>query len=141
MKPVFATETTEDDVFDSIVLADEKFQQEGYDEGFKDGQLQGIQEGYKLGTKHGLQLGAEVGFYHGFVIGLQKVLEGDDKLTPRKVTVLKSFRELVMAFDIVDHHNEKFSDNVGKIRAKFKQVCSLLKVNPESGHKPQGISF
>ncbi|XP_026338763.1 protein LTO1 homolog isoform X5 [Ursus maritimus] len=54
------------DMFDAIVMADERFHGEGYQEGYEEGNSLGIIEGRQYGTLHGAKIGSEIGCYQGF---------------------------------------------------------------------------
>ncbi|XP_073869060.1 protein LTO1 homolog isoform X5 [Macaca fascicularis] len=47
------------DIFDSIVMADERFHGEGYREGYEEGSSLGVMEGRQHGTLHGAKIGSE----------------------------------------------------------------------------------
>ncbi|XP_061415846.1 protein LTO1 homolog isoform X3 [Lethenteron reissneri] len=47
------------DIFDSIVMAPERRQVQGHEEGFERGRRQGLVEGWQLGVKHGGAIAAE----------------------------------------------------------------------------------
>uniref|UniRef100_A0A8C9DJV1 LTO1 maturation factor of ABCE1 n=1 Tax=Prolemur simus TaxID=1328070 RepID=A0A8C9DJV1_PROSS len=47
------------DMFDAIVMADERFHGEGYQEGYEEGSSLGIIEGRQYGTLHGAKIGSE----------------------------------------------------------------------------------
>ncbi|XP_017742536.1 PREDICTED: oral cancer-overexpressed protein 1 isoform X5 [Rhinopithecus bieti] len=47
------------DIFDSIVMADERFHAEGYREGYEEGSSLGVTEGRQHGTLHGAKIGSE----------------------------------------------------------------------------------
>uniref|UniRef100_A0A671WVT9 Essential protein Yae1 N-terminal domain-containing protein n=1 Tax=Sparus aurata TaxID=8175 RepID=A0A671WVT9_SPAAU len=49
-----------EDLFDSIVMADERFRGEGYREGFDRGVRRGLQDGRRHGASHGAKLSTEV---------------------------------------------------------------------------------
>ncbi|XP_034500895.1 protein LTO1 homolog isoform X3 [Ailuropoda melanoleuca] len=48
------------DMFDAIVMADERFHGEGYQEGYEEGNSLGIIEGRQYGTLHGAKIGSEI---------------------------------------------------------------------------------
>ncbi|KAI8038370.1 hypothetical protein M5D96_008264, partial [Drosophila gunungcola] len=65
------------DLFDDIVLTEEKEARLGYEEGLKDGQEQGNEEGYKLGYAQGVSLGEELGRILGQVVAQQQLKHTD----------------------------------------------------------------
>nr|XP_057933836.1 protein LTO1 homolog [Doryrhamphus excisus] len=120
-------DTRNDDIFDSIVMADEKFRGEGYHEGFKKGTYRGLQNGLKHGTSHGAQLFTEISFYYGFAVAWKCLLQHrtDSKLRKR-MKVLDSLLDLIHNCSYDDPQSATLQDDVGCLRSKFKQVCSIL---------------
>uniref|UniRef100_A0A2I2YVC9 LTO1 maturation factor of ABCE1 n=1 Tax=Gorilla gorilla gorilla TaxID=9595 RepID=A0A2I2YVC9_GORGO len=47
------------DIFDAIVMADERFHGEGYREGYEEGSSLGVMEGRQHGKLHGAKIGSE----------------------------------------------------------------------------------
>ncbi|XP_017742519.1 PREDICTED: oral cancer-overexpressed protein 1 isoform X2 [Rhinopithecus bieti] len=62
------------DIFDSIVMADERFHAEGYREGYEEGSSLGVTEGRQHGTLHGAKIGSEIGCYQGFAFAWKCLL-------------------------------------------------------------------
>ncbi|XP_011896727.1 PREDICTED: oral cancer-overexpressed protein 1 isoform X3 [Cercocebus atys] len=62
------------DIFDSIVMADERFHGEGYREGYEEGSSLGVMEGRQHGTLHGAKIGSEIGCYQGFAFAWKCLL-------------------------------------------------------------------
>ncbi|XP_077718884.1 protein LTO1 homolog isoform X2 [Canis aureus] len=62
------------DMFDAIVMADERFHGEGYQEGYEEGNSLGIIEGRQYGTLHGAKIGSEIGCYQGFAFAWRCLL-------------------------------------------------------------------
>nr|XP_044618175.1 protein LTO1 homolog isoform X3 [Equus asinus] len=62
------------DMFDAIVMADERFHGEGYQEGYEEGSTLGIIEGRQHGTLHGAKIGSEIGCYQGFAFAWRCLL-------------------------------------------------------------------
>ncbi|XP_047547028.1 protein LTO1 homolog isoform X2 [Lutra lutra] len=62
------------DMFDAIVMADERFHGEGYQEGYEEGNSLGIIEGRQYGTLHGARIGSEIGCYQGFAFAWRCLL-------------------------------------------------------------------
>nr|XP_021489793.1 oral cancer-overexpressed protein 1 isoform X1 [Meriones unguiculatus] len=68
--------TVEQDMFDAVVMADERFHGEGFQEGYEEGSSLGILEGRQYGTVHGAQIGSEIGCYWGFALAWKCLLHG-----------------------------------------------------------------
>ncbi|KAJ8985703.1 hypothetical protein NQ317_014352 [Molorchus minor] len=116
------------EVFDDILLSEEKLIAESYQEGLKIGIAKGNPEGYHLGYHRGAELGAEIGFYTGVVESYLEHLKGSN--TPEKV--LKSLRDLKEILDAFPKYNAEDVDIIEKaneIRAKYKKICAQLKVD------------
>ncbi|CAH3019501.1 unnamed protein product [Porites evermanni] len=132
-----------DDAFDAAVFLEERFYEKGYQEGFHDGKIKGLQDGRQLGLLKGCEIGGEVGFYLGFVsLWLEIQLESPDA-KPRCVKLLETVKDMLLSFPINDPTNEEMFAKLEKIRAKFRQVCSLLGVSVEyhGGGNVSGMSF
>ncbi|KAF6104607.1 LTO1 maturation factor of ABCE1 [Phyllostomus discolor] len=63
-----------EDPFDAIVMADDRFRGEGYQEGYEEGSSLGIIEGKRHGTLYGAKVGSEVGCYQGFALAWRCLL-------------------------------------------------------------------
>ncbi|EDL18277.1 oral cancer overexpressed 1, isoform CRA_c [Mus musculus] len=64
----------EQDIFDAVVMADERFHGEGYQEGYEEGSSLGIVEGKRYGMVHGAKIGSEIGCYRGFALAWKCLL-------------------------------------------------------------------
>ncbi|XP_054580667.1 protein LTO1 homolog isoform X5 [Eptesicus fuscus] len=62
------------DLFDAIVMADDRFRGEGYQEGYEEGSGLGIIEGRQHGTVYGAKIGSEIGCYQGFAFAWRCLL-------------------------------------------------------------------
>ncbi|XP_023617607.1 oral cancer-overexpressed protein 1 isoform X2 [Myotis lucifugus] len=62
------------DLFDAIVMADNRFHGEGYQEGYEEGSSLGIIEGRQHGTVYGAKIGSEIGCYQGFAFAWRCLL-------------------------------------------------------------------
>uniref|UniRef100_A0AAY5KRW4 Essential protein Yae1 N-terminal domain-containing protein n=1 Tax=Esox lucius TaxID=8010 RepID=A0AAY5KRW4_ESOLU len=111
-----------DDLFDCIVMADDRFHVEGYREGFNEGTRQGMIDGRKHGASHGAKLSMEVSFYYGFGITWKCLLQNNATL------IKQSLLGLIQKFPHKDPQFENLQEDMEKVRAKFRQVCSLLNV-------------
>ena len=121
-------------LFDSIVLSEDKWVGEGYLEGYRAGEREGSREGERLGRQRGHKIGVEIGFYLGFVEQWRQVYKGEvgDKRKERVIVALDRLGDLAGCFPQVNS-KEELGDRLETVRAKFKLVCSLLKINSEFG--------
>ncbi|XP_036442447.1 protein LTO1 homolog isoform X2 [Colossoma macropomum] len=118
-----------DDLFDSILMADDRFHVEGYREGFEEGTRQGTIEGRNHGRLHGAKLSAEVSFYHGFAVTWKCLLQNSEDVKARKrLKAVESLAGLIQMFPYEDPQYENLQEDMERVRAKFRQVCSLLNV-------------
>ncbi|XP_045889612.1 protein LTO1 homolog isoform X1 [Micropterus dolomieu] len=118
-----------DDLFDSIVMADERFRGEGYREGFEKGTRRGLQDGRRHGACHGAKLSTEISFYHGFAITWKCLLQHNTDVKSRKrVKALEAVLGLIQNSHHDDPQSEKLQEDMDRLRAKFRQVCSMLSV-------------
>ncbi|XP_069479548.1 protein LTO1 homolog isoform X1 [Ambystoma mexicanum] len=136
----------EDDIFDSIVMAEERFHGEGYEEGYSEGVHAGVNEGHQYGVLNGSKTGSEIGFYLGFALTWKSLLNTctneDDKLG-KKLKALDILEGMISEFPWDDATNDKLQENLDKVRGKFKQVCSLLNIQPDFmvAKDGSGLSF
>ncbi|KAJ7985788.1 hypothetical protein DPEC_G00344110 [Dallia pectoralis] len=118
-----------EDLFDCILMADDRFHVEGYQEGFNEGRRQGMIDGRKHGASHGAKISSEVSFYYGFGITWKCLLQNNDDVKSRKrLKALESLIGLIQKFPHKDPQFENLQEDMEKVRAKFRQVCSLLNV-------------
>ncbi|XP_006804230.1 protein LTO1 homolog [Neolamprologus brichardi] len=119
----------DDDLFDSIVFAEERFRDEGYREGFKRGTRRGLQDGRRHGAIHGARLSCEMSFYYGFATTWKCVLRNNvDGKSRKRVKALDALLGLIQSCSLDNPQSQKLQDDMEKLRAKFRQVCSMLSV-------------
>ena len=117
--------------FDSIVLCEEKSVERGFEEGYREGQDRGRREGEDLGEKQGQLIGTEIGFYLGFLAEFKPLYsQSKDKKSEKIKSVLEKLERLCGEFPTYNS-SEGFQDKLEEIRAKFRVLCSLLKISPE----------
>ncbi|XP_008853188.1 protein LTO1 homolog isoform X2 [Nannospalax galili] len=122
----------ERDMFDTIVMADERFHGEGYREGYEEGSNLGISEGRHCGTLHGAKIGSEIGCYRGFALAWKCLLHsGTEEKDSRKMKVLETLIGLLQDFPYDDPTYKGLHEDLDRIRGKFRQLCSLLNVQPD----------
>ncbi|XP_003909473.1 protein LTO1 homolog [Papio anubis] len=132
------------DIFDSIVMADERFHGEGYREGYEEGSSLGVMEGRQHGTLHGAKIGSEIGCYQGFAFAWKCLLHScTTEKDSRKMKVLESLIGMIQKFPYDDPTYDKLHEDLDKIRGKFKQFCSLLNIQPDFkiSAEGSGLSF
>ena len=118
------------DAFDSITFSEERLVDSGYQEGYEQGALEGDQEGFLLGFQKGRELGQEIGFYQGFAEGwIEELKLGDKKNPARVLNQLEKLLTLIKRFPSSNKKDNDLEELIGEIRAKFKAVCSMLKVS------------
>ncbi|XP_020034967.1 protein LTO1 homolog isoform X1 [Castor canadensis] len=120
------------DMFDAIVMADERFHGEGYQEGYEEGSSLGRIEGRQYGALHGAKIGSEIGCYQGFALAWKSLLHGSaGEKDSRKMKVLESLIGMIEKFPYDDPTYDRLHEDLDSIRGKFKQLCSLLNVQPD----------
>jgi flagellar biosynthesis/type III secretory pathway protein FliH len=120
------------DLFDSITFSEDRLVEDGYQEGFNQGALQGEQDGFHLGFQKGKELGQELGFYQGFAEGwILELNKGETKKPERALNQLEKLLVLINKFPKENTKDEDITELIGEVRAKFKTVCSMLKVSSE----------
>ncbi|XP_064019098.1 protein LTO1 homolog isoform X2 [Pogoniulus pusillus] len=119
------------DVFDAIVMAEERFHGEGYREGYAEGSHIGVAEGRRYGSLHGAKVGSEIGCYLGFALTWQSLLQKcTDEKNSKKLRALNSLIGMIQKFPYEDPTYEKLQEDMEKIRGKFKQKPCLLPLLP-----------
>nr|XP_019611227.1 PREDICTED: oral cancer-overexpressed protein 1 isoform X1 [Rhinolophus sinicus] len=134
----------EQDLFDAIVMADDRFHGEGYQEGYEEGSSLGIIEGRQHGALHGAKIGSEIGCYQGFAFAWRCLLHGRaTEKDSKKLKVLESLIGMIQKFPYDDPTYAKLHDDLDRIRGRFKQLCSLLNVQPDFkiSVEGSGLSF
>ncbi|XP_072195364.1 protein LTO1 homolog isoform X2 [Excalfactoria chinensis] len=112
------------DMFDEIVMAEDRFHGEGYQEGHAEGSRAGAAEGRRCGSLYGAKIGSEIGSYLGFALTWQHLLpKCTDEKNSKKMKALDSLIGMIQKFPYDDPTYEKLQEDLEKIRGKFKQEC------------------
>lgn len=83
----------------------------------------------------------QVGFYLGFVSLWLEILREIPDAKQRCIKLLETLKRMISSLPINDATNEELFVNLEKIRAKYKQVCSLLGVSTDYSGGVSGTSF
>jgi len=131
--------TTDYDIFDDVVLIEQKLHSDGYNEGYFNGQLVGELEGFSIGIERGKSFGQEIGFYEGFASTLSLLFENE----PKSKKLLKVLSQMNASIEsiccrCIDPQDQDLFDDLEKVRAKFKQVSSMVNATPDYGNS---VSF
>ncbi|XP_069713523.1 protein LTO1 homolog isoform X2 [Phaenicophaeus curvirostris] len=130
------------DMFDEIVMAEERFRGEGYQEGYAEGSQLGAVEGRRYGSLHGAKIGSEIGCYLGFALTWQCLLQKcRDEKNSKKIKALDSLIGMIQKFPYEDPMYDKLQEDLEKIRGKFKQVCKLIQCGEKNITKPKKLSM
>ncbi|NXF70615.1 ORAV1 protein, partial [Sclerurus mexicanus] len=120
------------DMLDGIVMAEQRFHREGYQEGYAEGSHAGIAEGRRYGSLHGAKIGSEIGCYFGFALTWHCLLQKcTDEKSSKKIKALNSLIGMIQKFPYEDPTYDKLQEDLEKIRGKFKQVCSMLNIQSD----------
>uniref|UniRef100_A0A3Q3QRQ7 Essential protein Yae1 N-terminal domain-containing protein n=1 Tax=Monopterus albus TaxID=43700 RepID=A0A3Q3QRQ7_MONAL len=118
----------DDDLFGTILLADERFRGEGYEQGFEKGTRRGLEDGRRHGARHGAKLAAEVSFYYGFAVTWKCLLQHNTDVKARKRTkALETLLDLIQNSVHDDPQSARLQEDMEKIRAKFRQQTTYLR--------------
>ncbi|XP_065338074.1 protein LTO1 homolog [Cloeon dipterum] len=112
------------EIFDSIVMLEQKVASDGYREGYEKGQQDGTEEGYRLGHQHGMILGTELGFYRGIATAMVKT-----STESKGVDAMKNVIDLLDNFPVVVTKDMDINEEVNKVRSAYRKACSLLKID------------
>uniref|UniRef100_G3PM90 Essential protein Yae1 N-terminal domain-containing protein n=1 Tax=Gasterosteus aculeatus aculeatus TaxID=481459 RepID=G3PM90_GASAC len=127
------------------VIVTELFRGEGYQEGFHRGRRRGLQEGRRHGASHGAKLSTEISFYYGFAVTWRCLLRHHVDVRSRKrMKALEALLALIHNSPHDDPQSALLQEHTEKLRAKFRQVCSMLSVPTDFSdytRTPAGTSF
>ncbi|NP_001091322.1 oral cancer-overexpressed protein 1 S homeolog [Xenopus laevis] len=132
------------DLFDDIIMSEQRYHGEGYEEGFTDGNNMGESEGKQYGAVHGARMGSELGSYLGFASTWRLLLvPGADDRQRRKMKALDTLITMIQNFPSDDPTNPNLQEEMANIRGKVKQVCSMLNIQPnfKISSGAMGLSF
>ncbi|XP_059476463.1 protein LTO1 homolog [Neocloeon triangulifer] len=118
------------ELFDSIVMLEQKVASDGFREGFEKGQQEGTEDGYRVGHQHGMKLGTELGFYRGAARAWIESSQGASE--SKGVGAMKTVIELLDKFPTMITKDVDVNEEMNKVRAAYRKACSLLKIDAVS---------
>ncbi|XP_068116152.1 protein LTO1 homolog isoform X2 [Hyperolius riggenbachi] len=115
------------DLFEDIVMCEERYRGEGYEEGLAEGNHVGESEGKRYGAVYGARTGSELGCYLGFATAWRHLLTpGSDDRHRKKMKSLDSLISMIQSFPSDDPTRDKLQEDMTKIRGKVKQTPVLV---------------
>lgn len=67
------------DIFDDVILLEERMRKHGVTEGIEIGRERGLTEGYEMGFKNGFAVAIEMSSYHDFVKMIRDTIDAGEK--------------------------------------------------------------
>lgn len=124
------------------MLTEDRLVQDSYKKGFEIGQSETNVEAFHLGYHRGAEIGAEIGYYIGVTETYLKYYSTDLDSQPEKnLKALESLKQLLTIFPNHNDPNVDLAELLSNIRAKFKKICSLLKVDEPLFPESSKITF
>ncbi|CAN6609799.1 protein Lto1p [Trichomonascus vanleenenianus] len=110
------------DVFDELLSLEEKYYQDGYNEGLEDGNRTGYHEGIQFGIQTGYQRFLLIGLLQGRLVEWRK--KKDDRLDKHLNQLEAMIADIPMTNS--DENVEVYEKMAKKARAKVKVISALL---------------
>lgn len=125
------------DVFDDILLTEERAVEQGYEEGHVKGEAEGNAEAYHFGYHRGAEIGEELGYYAVITAHLLRSHTKEEKL----VKLLSALTARIEAFPRENDPDVDIVEEINQIRSFFKRCCSAAKFKCQTFPKKNTISF
>nr|XP_019537632.2 protein LTO1 homolog [Aedes albopictus] len=138
-EPTPGTEVDINDVFDDLLLVEERLSDESYHRGLEAGAKQGNVDAYHFGYHRGAEIGAELGFYYGVVCAQEGCFVEGGELSKSEV-LLKELKKEIEEFPTYNDLEVDLLERLLKLRNKYKKLCVLLKISAKYT-KPNELSF
>ena len=126
-------------VFESVVLIDNQFVNEGKTSGEKMVRERSYNDGYNVGKIEGSKLGQELGFYHGVIGYLQFEGYGDAATATSAMRaqrliakISRQIQRLSLSAEFLNAHDATMKESVQIIRSSFKSLIQSLDLNLQS---------
>jgi hypothetical protein len=117
------------DLFDSVLHIEDALVQQGVQNGRLNADKAVFEDGRQLGLVKGAEVGHELGFYFGQLVMCKAHAseKKDEENTKRAFDALNKLHDLIVAFP-GDPSREDLFEQLDRIRGKYRQVASLLRL-------------
>jgi len=118
---------------ESLLNIEQKFYDEGFEDGLKHGKELGLIEGRTIGKGKGFEMWEELGFYEGFALMWQAVYTSQNRDTERAAHHIRHLLDLIKQFPQVNPPESSDLDIPKmflQVRSRYKALCSTLGVKP-----------
>lgn len=116
------------DLFDSITFSEDQIWKDAYEKGLEKGKEDGKLEGFHLGYHLGAEIGGELGFYKQIINTIE--LQRPELLNEKTHPIIKKIQSMIEEFPPVNSEDQDIIYLRDSIRSRYKQLCSLLKIEP-----------
>uniref|UniRef100_A0A1Q3FIZ3 Essential protein Yae1 N-terminal domain-containing protein n=1 Tax=Culex tarsalis TaxID=7177 RepID=A0A1Q3FIZ3_CULTA len=127
------------DVFDQLLLAEERLAEDSYRRGLAQGVREGNVDAYHFGYHRGAEVGAELGFYYGVICGQEKALQ-ESGGSSKGESLLKELKREIEEFPRFNDLEADIVEGLVRMRTKYKKLCALLKISAKYV-RPNELSF
>lgn len=124
------------EVFEDILLTEEKIYELAYREGYELGASEESIEGYHLGYHRGAEVGSEIGYYQAFA---EHYNDNAEKLkVPDKVMKnLRMLKQGCLEFPRINSERIDLFEALENLRVLYKKIAAQLKI--KSSLKNEGV--
>jgi flagellar biosynthesis/type III secretory pathway protein FliH len=128
-------ESDTNDLFDDILLSEDRAAERGFKTGYVDGKEAGEEEGLKIGVKNGFEIGLEL----GLCLADAKSILNSDSSDENSKRVASELIELIDQIKSADVEKDVFVDTLEIIRSKKKLFAAVTRSFREPKH--EDLSF
>ncbi|CAM8996093.1 unnamed protein product [Rhodiola kirilowii] len=126
-----------DDIFDSSLNLEQIHIKEGYELGYRDGQISDKEEASQVGLQNGFQVSEKLGFYKGCVDVWNSAIRVEpDGFSARVRKSVQTMDSLIAKYPLMDPEDESAQDVMDSLRLQFKRICVTLGVKLEYKKSP-----
>ncbi|XP_053683448.1 protein LTO1 homolog [Sabethes cyaneus] len=126
------------DVFEDLLLSEERVAEQSFKEGVEVGSAEGNVEAYHFGYHRGAEVGAELGFYYGVICGQE---DDSREVSAKASALLKELKTEIDQFPTFNDLEVDILERLLLIRNKYKKLCALLKISAKYPKTTNELSF